>query len=179
MAVLTIRKGNVNTTLQFEAPCSLRELLETAGFREQQLCGGRGVCGKCAVKLSGAVSEPNEAEQKAGTRLLCQAEVLGDAEVFLTDDTAMVQIETDSQAETELGEPMQGKTGAAVDIGTTTIALRRYDLQTGALLGESAMENPQRSVAADVMGRIGAAMELPPLGYKFEKVNLAENESVN
>ena len=46
-----------------------------------------------------------------------------------------------------------------LDIGTTTIALRRYDLQTGALLGESAMENPQRSVAADVMGRIGAAMD--------------------
>ena len=153
MAVLTIWKGNTKTTQQFDAPQPLRELLETAGFQEQQLCGGRGICGKCAVKLSGMVSEPNAAEQKAGTRLLCQAEVLGDAEVFLSDGAAFAQIQTGAQAETAVGVPMNGKTGAAVDIGTTTIAVRRYDLQTGELLGESAAENPQRSVAADVMFR--------------------------
>ena len=33
--------------------------------------------------------------------------------------------------------------------------------------------------ATRVLFRIGAAMELHRLGYKFEKVNLAENESVN
>ena len=159
MAVLTIWKGNTKATQQFQAPQPLREILEAAGFHEQQLCGGRGICGKCAVKLSGMVSEPNEAEEKAGTRLLCQAEVLGDAEVFLSDGAAFAQIQTGSQAETAVGVPMSGKIGAAVDIGTTTIAVRRYDLQTGELLGESAAENPQRSVAADVMGRIGAAMD--------------------
>lgn len=159
MAVLTIWKGKEQAFLNFEGPQPLSELLETAGFYEHQLCGGRGICGKCAVKLSGAVSVPNDAEKKAGTRLLCQAEILGDAEVFLTEDAGMTQIQTDSQMEIAVGSPMKGKTGAAVDIGTTTIALRRYDLQTGELLGESAMENPQRTIAADVMGRIGAAMD--------------------
>ena len=55
----------------------LSDVLLAAGLSHDRPCGGRGVCGKCAVKLSGAVSAPNEAEQKAGTRLLCQAEVLG------------------------------------------------------------------------------------------------------
>ena len=39
------------------------------------------------------------------------------------------------------------------------MVLRRYDLATGKLLGQAAMINPQASIAADVMGRIGAAMD--------------------
>lgn len=165
MAQLSIQKGQTIMTLSFTAPQPLRNLLEEAGLQAAQPCGGRGVCGKCAVKLTGAVSEPNEAEIKAGCRLSCQAEILGDACVILQEKEAMTQIQTGSSAAFRLGMPMEGKTGAAVDIGTTTIALRRYDLRSGALLGQSAMENPQTAVSADVMGRIGAAMEgqLPKL----------------
>jgi uncharacterized 2Fe-2S/4Fe-4S cluster protein (DUF4445 family) len=54
---------------------------------------------------------------------------------------------------------MEGRLGAAVDIGTTTLALKLYDLSSGTALGEAAMLNPQTSVAADVMGRISAAMD--------------------
>ena len=49
--------------------------------------------------------------------------------------------------------------GAAVDIGSTTIVARVYDLATGELLRRAATFNPQRRIAADVMGRISAAME--------------------
>ena len=38
------------------------------------------------------------------------------------------------------------------------MALRLYDLKNGAQIGDSAMLNPQTSIAADVMGRIGAAL---------------------
>ena len=48
--------------------------------------------------------------------------------------------------------------GAAVDIGTTTVALSLYDLQTGVCMAQTGMLNPQTAAAADVMGRIGAAM---------------------
>ena len=54
---------------------------------------------------------------------------------------------------------MPGDYGAAVDIGTTTVALKLYDLKTGACVGEAGMLNPQTAVAADVMGRIGAALK--------------------
>lgn len=159
MAVLTIELGQKTFQLDFHAPKSLKNLLEEADPRRPHPCGGRGTCGKCAVTLEGAVSEPNEAEQKAGTRLSCQAVILGDAKVILQQREDLSQIQTQSQAEAQLGVPMAGSTGAAVDIGTTTIALKRYDMRTGALIGESAMENPQVQVAADVMGRIGAAMD--------------------
>lgn len=48
--------------------------------------------------------------------------------------------------------------GAAVDIGTTTIVLRAYDLATGAIVRRACTFNPQRALAADVMGRISSAL---------------------
>lgn len=48
--------------------------------------------------------------------------------------------------------------GAAVDIGSTTIVARVYDLATGERLRQASTFNPQRRIAADVMGRISAAM---------------------
>ena len=159
MAVLTIESGYQSCKHYFDAPKPLKRLLEDAGILRSHPCGGRGTCGKCAVRLEGNVSQPNTAELQAGTRLSCQAVILGDAKVILREKEDLSQIQTQSQAAAQLGIPMEGHTGAAVDIGTTTIALKRYDLRTGALLGESAMENPQVQVAADVMGRIGAAMD--------------------
>ena len=49
--------------------------------------------------------------------------------------------------------------GAAVDIGSTTIVARVYDLATGELVRQASTFNPQRQIAADVMGRISAAMD--------------------
>ena len=49
--------------------------------------------------------------------------------------------------------------GAAVDIGTTTLVVRVYDLSSGKLLHRASALNPQRRIAADVMGRITAAMD--------------------
>ena len=48
--------------------------------------------------------------------------------------------------------------GAAVDLGSTTIVARVYDLATGERLRQASAFNPQRRIAADVMGRISAAM---------------------
>jgi len=156
MASLQIWRDGHCTEFPFTAPAPLSELLEAAGVSQRHPCGGRGSCGKCAVTLSGEVSAPNPAEISAGTRLSCQAEILGDAQVFLAA-SANEQIETGIN-EISVGIPMDGEIGAAVDIGTTTVVLRRYDLKNGRLLGQAAMVNPQTSTAADVMGRIDAAI---------------------
>ena len=79
--------------------------------------------------------------------------------MILPERADMTQIQTDSSGSVSVGRAMVGAVGAAVDIGTTTIALKRYDLVTGNLLGQSAMENPQVTVAADVIGRIDVAMK--------------------
>jgi ferredoxin len=54
-------------------------------------CRGRGICGTCAVRVEGPVSEPTEAEARrlqffphrpdSGLRLACQCSVLGDVTV--------------------------------------------------------------------------------------------------
>jgi uncharacterized 2Fe-2S/4Fe-4S cluster protein (DUF4445 family) len=44
--------------------------------------------------------------------------------------------------------------GLAIDLGTTTVVLRLYDLETGELVAGTSFENPQRFGGSDVMSRI-------------------------
>lgn len=158
MAELKVTRGGAQRVLTFEPGLRLAEVLGSQGLTVLQPCGGRGVCGKCAVMLSGQVSSPSPAEQKAGVRLACQAVLLGDCEAILPESRAMEQIEMGGRKCLTAKDPMPGRYGAAVDIGTTTVVLSLYDLPTGQCLAESGLMNPQAAVAADVMGRIGAAL---------------------
>lgn len=159
MPTLTIHQGARTLTVAFDAPQRLSALLARAELSLAQPCGGRGVCGKCAVLLTGAVSSPNDAERRCGARLACQAVIEGDAAVILPQTRDMTQIETGSGACMPPVQPMSGAYGAAVDVGTTTLALRLYNLATGVPLSVTTMLNPQTAVAADVIGRIDAAMK--------------------
>ncbi len=62
---------------------------------------------------------------------------------------------------TDLGLIGGAPVGVAIDIGTTTVVLELVDLQTGALLAVSAIENPQRFGGSDVMTRISYEEEVP------------------
>ena len=159
MAELTIIRGGRTITREVEPGTLLGQALRDAGIELAQPCGGRGKCGKCAVTLEGACSEPNEFERRAGARLSCQAIVTGDCTVILPQESAMEQIETGGREGLRLGRAMEGPYGAAVDIGTTTVALKLYDLTDGRCLASLGVLNPQTTVAADVMGRIGASMK--------------------
>lgn len=158
MAVLTVRQNGREYRLPFSGTPTLDGALETAGLSLPHPCGGRGKCRKCAVTLSGAVSAPNAAERAAGCRLSCQAVLLGDAEAVLPDTPSAMRIETETGEPLAAACPMPGRIGAAVDIGTTTLAVKLYDLASGRCIGTAAAQNPQTAVAADVMGRIGAAL---------------------
>lgn len=162
MPILKLWQNSQCREISFTGTPVLAALLQQQGIHAPHPCGGRGFCGKCAIRAEGALSDRTAAEERAGTRLSCQTVVLGDAEVWLREDTGTVETTGNTPV---LGTAMAGHFGAAVDIGTTTIALKLYDLTTGTLLAEEGAMNPQRSVAADVMGRIGAAMEgkLPAL----------------
>ena len=158
MAQLTIHGGGTPQTLTFDPPAPLSALLERAGAAVPHPCGGRGLCGKCAVTLTGAAAPMNEQERRAGGRLSCQAVLLGDAQLYLPQRQALRQIELGGEAAVPAPRPMPGRYGAAADIGTTTVALKLFELSSGRCLGAAGMPNPQISAAADVMGRIGAAL---------------------
>ena len=156
MAVLTLYYNESRRKISFDAPMPLHEILRSAEIPADHPCGGKGRCGKCAVKLEGQVAAPTEAEIAAGTRLSCQAVLTGDATVWLAH-TSLTQIETANNSFASIA-PMPGEYGAAVDIGTTTIALTLCSLSDGRILASAAVENPQRTIAADVIGRMEAAM---------------------
>ena len=159
MHELTVRQGTACTRLSFEGTPILADLLAEHGFPVQRPCGGRGKCGKCAVEVSGCLSQPTAAEVAAGARLACQTTLLGDAQVTLPEAPEHARIELSGEASFRPLAPVSGCLGLAVDIGTTTLAARLLELSTGKTLGQAAMLNPQTTVAADVMGRIGAALE--------------------
>ena len=159
MYELTVHQGTACTRLSFEGTPLLADLLAEHGFPVQRPCGGRGKCGKCAVNVSGCVSQPTAAEVAAGARLACQTTLLGDAQVTLPEAPEHARIELSGEASFHPLAPVSGRLGLAVDIGTTTLAGCLLELSTGKTLGQAAMLNPQTAVAADVMGRIGAALE--------------------
>ncbi len=172
MAEVTVYQDGIPHRLSFCPPMNLENALEQLGLRLPHPCGGLGKCGKCAVTLSGAVSPATVRELSLGYRLSCMTELLGDASVVLPGTAGMEQIQLAQSAQGQ--SPMEGTYGAAIDIGTTTLALALYDLRSGCLLSQSAAGNPQASIAADVIGRIQAAMNGQGTSLQTMVLNTAE-----
>ncbi len=163
MAILTIYREDSQKTIAFTGVRSLTELLDEAGYEMDFPCGRKGRCGKCLVEAAGCISPPDESESHKGKRLACRLLVSGNAEVRLPP-RARTQIIGSAEGDREKRknpESHQQKIlslTAAADIGTTTVAVDYYDNLTGDKVGNTAGDNSQQSTAADVIGRIEAAM---------------------
>ena len=128
-------------------------------------CGGKGKCGKCKVYASGNLSPITKSEHtyltkteiSAGIRLACKTQILGECEIR-TIKNESVKVVLDGQAEPFNLAPTFNSYGVAIDIGTTTIAIRLYD-KSGKLLASEGMENPQNVFGADVISRVEHALK--------------------
>lgn len=149
-----------------------KPLLATSGMTLSEItngekpCGGHGRCGKCKIIAKGKLSEPSEAELKLlsedelarGVRLACLTYALGDCEVLTLSNEEKSQIVTDGELpEFELAPDFKNY-GVAIDIGTTTLAARLYDVN-GAALADTSRLNPQQEWGADVISRIEASLD--------------------
>ena len=126
-------------------------------------CGGKGKCGGCKVEVRGQLSPPDGTEAALlkgcpeGTRLACRALCMGKVTVTLPDDTITAITDTFDSYPT-LAPLSEGNTGAAIDIGTTTIAAKLIDSTTGKVLAQAVMPNPQSRFGADVTSRMESAI---------------------
>lgn len=128
-------------------------------------CGGHGNCGKCKVIAHGSLSPLSDNERKHltekeiadGARLSCCTYVLGDCTVIGAGGNEDGNILTRTDLDTSSLSPSFEKYGAAIDIGTTTLAAKLYDT-TGRVLADTARLNPQAAFGADVISRIEASI---------------------
>ena len=135
----------------------LADALIDMGIAVKTPCGGKGTCGKCMVKVTGALSGQSPIEAKAlkdkpGMRLACQAVIQGDVEVFMDETSERVQqscpgLRTDSRY------------GLACDIGTTTVRVSLIDRKNRNTFLIDSFLNPQRRFGHDVISRIAACSD--------------------
>ena len=115
-------------------------------------CGGIGRCKKCRVLAS--------RKGVVGYELACQNVVEDGMEVILESPKDMVvsvagAFEAWPRDERDCEEGL----ALAVDIGTTTVAMRLIDLKTGDILATTGKSNPQIAYGADVVSRISACVD--------------------
>lgn len=155
MPTLKLKINDKTEYIVFEGTPILQKLLSERGFMPAADCGGRGVCGRCRVDISGDISEPSESEKAHGCRLACKVRLLGDCIAEISSVQRLEYIESNTCITAKKKE--KWRFGAAVDIGTTTVALKLFN-ELGMPIAELSAMNPQASVASDVIGRISSAI---------------------
>jgi uncharacterized 2Fe-2S/4Fe-4S cluster protein (DUF4445 family) len=135
----------------------LADALMDMGLAVRSPCGGKGICGKCMVKVTGDLSGQSHFEAKAlknrpGMRLACQAVIEGDVEVFMDETSEPVQQPCP-------GLPKESRYGLACDIGTTTVRISLVDLESRNTFPMDSFLNPQRRFGHDVISRIAACSD--------------------
>lgn len=135
---------------------TLLELIRSRGIPFSAPCAGGRRCGGCAVRAYGGLDDAGADERavlgerfELGYRLACRARVIGEVMVELQDGVDYC-ISSDTTF-TSLG--------CAIDLGTTTLAMRLIDLETGGTVCQTAALNPQCAYGADVITRIAYAAE--------------------
>lgn len=147
-----------------EAPrrATLFESAEAVDVRVPTSCVKQGKCRECLLEIEEGEAllsprSPEEAHLGDGFRLACRTHVVGEGAIRChTLRRGSLRILEDAEAlpaSDVAHEPREGY-GVALDLGTTTVALRLYELATGRAVATQSFENPQRFGGSDVMARI-------------------------
>ena len=147
MSSIEVRCGGKVHAVKAADNETLLAALRKAGFSVPAACGGRGKCGKCRVKLNGV------------QRLACKV-IPTDGDTVELPEAAGGAILTDT---VDIAAPKASQSGiaAAVDLGTTTVAVRIYDLENAAELRTLSAWNKQAAYGGDVISRIRYTMDEP------------------
>jgi uncharacterized 2Fe-2S/4Fe-4S cluster protein (DUF4445 family) len=99
MADLTVTFLPTNRSIEVAKGTTILAAAAAADLPLHSPCGGLGRCGKCAVRVTAGVDEPQPAEERLfsaqelaeGWRLACQASLIGDAEITVPVGSLLVE----------------------------------------------------------------------------------------
>jgi len=159
--------------LESQAPlgASLFACAESIGVRVPTSCQMQGKCKECMVEVTEGMDclsppTPEERHLNGTFRLSCRTLVASDTghirchtmrRGHMRIESGAVGLPTrarDIDRPSGIADAAAPAHGIAMDLGTTTIVLRLFDLSTGALIADASFENPQRFGGSDVMSRI-------------------------
>lgn len=146
----------------------LTEVLARRGHPLNTRCGGRGLCAGCTVTLNAGEllrRDNGSAVLPAGGAAVraCQVQLAPDREATVTVPArSLLKHEPAVVAEFRINVPWAqdplgpaaARYGAAVDVGTTTVALLLCELGAGRVLAEASAFNAQIKFGEDVLTRI-------------------------
>ncbi|MFA5866846.1 MAG: ASKHA domain-containing protein [Actinomycetota bacterium] len=135
------------------------EAARLAGVFFDSPCSGNGTCGKCKAIIQGPVSPADDTEKELlspaeidqGVRLACRTLIQGNITVAVpseghrTAEPVPEKIDIKSEA---------GSFGAALDLGTTNMAVSLVNLHSGHEVAITGCLNPQVAYGHDVLTRV-------------------------
>lgn len=165
---ITVKLKQENKILYVNENESLSDCFVRNGLYMPAICGGRGICGKCRIRVHEgniAVSDADvkffsREELEQGYRLACKVypEEACTIELIGIENDFYVVSEYTSKKEisdTPIIENVEYI--IAVDLGTTTIAMQLVGYETKKVYATYSALNRQREYGADVLSRISAA----------------------
>ena len=123
---------------------TLYQVLRDRGLIRSAYCGGRGICGKCIVKVEG----------REELSCLLFGPFKGEVEV---PDGELVR-KGEKLPQIPVDENLKGF-GVALDVGTTGVEAALFSLETGEFLDSYKAVNLQTSFGADVVTRVEQSRE--------------------
>lgn len=160
--------GSITRTVFCQNQESIREALLRQGIDLNSPCGGKGLCGKCTIRVTQGTlpitpadrSFFGEADLNRGCRLACLAYPQKECTILIPDGKNELYSIPDTPISKSSLIPAIRESGLVmgIDIGTTTLAVRLVD-SAGNILDTYTAVNHQASYGADVLSRIQASIE--------------------
>lgn len=158
---ITIINGERVRKLAVDPDNDMLTVLRAEGCYVASYCSGKGACGKCKIRCEKhtPVSAADrrylkDGELLSGIRLACELKPYEGLVVYAEAEDNLASRDDYNEAVTEAGDNLC----LAIDIGTTTVALRLVT-PDGKNTGSTVFNNPQRTFGADVVSRLTACTE--------------------
>lgn len=130
-----IHNRGTKTSIPAEEGSNLLELLRNNGAVLDTPCGGKGTCGKCAVRVTGMTASPSGQEKKLlgdsklekGYRLACSNGIASDLQVYIEDSITEASIITGGKTRDISLDPIVSK--QYIELPAPTLENQMADLE--------------------------------------------------